>query len=474
MHKITIIDKRYFKTNNAIYKIMFILSCVAVAYCFLTLYYVDLILIAEYGYEYADHVLTGRIVEFLNNATWSYGISLFTIFAIWSIPVWLYFKLFNIPVDLNQTGVYLWYKLLVLLFVIWSVYIVARIAGEVYPKFKRMIVLNYLSSTLLVFPAIAICQCDIIGLCFVLLGIFYFMRNNTRAFLISFAIACTMKYFALFVFLPLLLLKFKKIKQIICGAFAGGSLIFVSLIIQSFSEVGGNYLQDPEGDLNKFYITALSNFSLERGDGGDLIGMLGVALAIVLIMAYLTHIENDQERKKYAIWYATAGYFVFFLNYPANTYWFCLIAPLMLLLAYTNINNIGLNLILEVIYALSVFISKIYIQKHVLFGSKAYSYLLLKRYANTIPEDINMITKVIDRICPFDFTKILPTIIGIGFACAIMFMIINFPASERFIVRRLLKSEDEENKEILVISGMRILILYIWIGISIITLLKYN
>lgn len=171
-------------SQETMQRICWVLVLGAISFYFLFMLYGDNLINSVVGYRYLDSVLTGHLAEFYNAMDWSYGISIYTIYAVWSLPVWIFFRITGLEVNVETIPVLLWYKLLLVIFAVWSVYLIGKIARYVYEGKEKEMQLQYACSFLFVFPVFAIAQCDIIGLCFVLLGVYYYLQEKEAKFLL--------------------------------------------------------------------------------------------------------------------------------------------------------------------------------------------------------------------------------------------------------------------------------------------------
>lgn len=131
---------------------------VAALAVFLTMEYSDNLVNSEYGYRFVDSIFSGTFIEFFNKFDWSYGASIYTIYAVWSIPIWVINNIFRINIGLQSVGVLLWYKFLLVLFCFWSVYLVGKIAEIIYKERKTETKLQYVCSSLLFFVILYIAR----------------------------------------------------------------------------------------------------------------------------------------------------------------------------------------------------------------------------------------------------------------------------------------------------------------------------
>lgn len=92
-----------------------------------------------------------------------------------------------------------------------------------------------------VFQAVAIiCGYDVISLFFTLCGIYAYFEKKDKKFILFFSCAIACKMFALWIFIPLLLLKYKRIWQVIVGFLGGiGVMVLPKLYFMLYQNLSG-------------------------------------------------------------------------------------------------------------------------------------------------------------------------------------------------------------------------------------------
>lgn len=454
--------------------ICYMLIGIAILYCFLLLLYSDNLINAQQGYDWIDSIFSGTFKEYYNSTPWSYGISIYFIYAVWSVPVWIVFHAFGIPVDMLSIPVLLWYKLLLALFAGWSVWLVGKIAQEVYGEFKREVQLQYVCSAFFVFPIFYIAQCDIIGLCFVLVGIYYYMKEDNKKFLISFAIAITMKYFALFAFIPLILFRYRKLGKMFRMLWGGAILIAISMLVISGSDTGAGVMGESTYYVNQ-HIQRFSEISVELNPSVS-IGLLGFFYMVLCVLAYIIPNDDKEKNKRYTLWLAFAGYLSFFLFYMCNFYWYVLLAPFIILIAFNKPQYLKVSLLLEVVYGVSTAICHAFLRAWVFMGPTAYNYLFLRKYGENVTENgiLFLLRKIAERVLyeGWDWTTFIPVLNGIAYAGIILLLVLQFPGTgpKAAVAER----KEELLAELKIVTLIRISVIYFWIFVSLLCLIGEN
>lgn len=146
----------------------------------------------------------------------SYDFLIYLIFAIYNFPLWIWEKITGYSfIMFYATRLYT--KGIILIFSGISAYMIYRIARECKVEKNNAIwaPLIFLTSGIFFATEVTIGGYDIISVAFTLIGIYGYLKDNKASFLGSFAVAIATKLFALWIFIPLLLLKEKKIWKLI-------------------------------------------------------------------------------------------------------------------------------------------------------------------------------------------------------------------------------------------------------------------
>lgn len=445
--------------------IVYVLIGIAAGILFISMGYTDNLVNSRTGYGVLNNLMQGTFIEFFNAIDWSYGMSIYFIYAIWSIPVWIIFQIFGITQPINDfLIVMLWYKLLLVVFAVWSVYLVYQIAKLVLNEEKENIILQYISSSVFVFVIFYIAQCDIMGVCFVLLGIYFGMKDEYVKFVAAFAVAITMKYFALFAFIPLVIYKGRKIFKIVLSMLGGVSLVGLTKVILSMS-TGASQANASEGFYVNRHLSAFTDYAVKIQSDVN-VGLLGAFFFLVCILAYLAGNENRKVSNKRMVWFTLAGYMCFCLMYSCNFYWNILMVPFFILVAHSNRKNIRANVIMEIAFFTSIIVCNIFRQDWVFMGKTAFSDLIFKDVGVFVDE--NLIKYFLTEVIGINIEKYIPLLYGVEYACALFFMVVNYPRKEEEHV----ELSFSDRNEIKIMLWIKIAIIYAFIGMALISLRK--
>lgn len=203
--------------TNTVKKRDYILFTVCAVICFLVFQQGDIRHTGGCSFAY----LQGHILDFYEwNASQaqlyaSYMPSTYILFAIWNLPV----KLLGLQTQPQLEVSYwlmMWYKLLPTLFYLGSAVLMYRIARELElgEGKAKLCMYAFLTTPIAFYSQFLFGQYDSFTVFFMLLGIYYYLKDNRWLFVLFFALSIPFKYFPLLVFVPLLLLKEKTIWRI--------------------------------------------------------------------------------------------------------------------------------------------------------------------------------------------------------------------------------------------------------------------
>lgn len=318
---------------------------VLMGFCFFAYAMSDLFHTTACSYGYLD----GHILDFYDylaengiNSNGTIGInasympSIYILFAIWNIPMKLFGFVSSATMQLGIIPI-MWAKLLPCIVFLASAKIVFLIAKELGMSGRKplIVVYAYLSCPVLLYGQFIIGQYESFFTALVLLGFYFWLKEREIPFLLSFAFAFTFKYTALFVFLPLLLLREKRIWKILVNCLFTTIPYVIEYLIYMHSDAFTGYVFGigHRGDNPTGYI---ENAALFTGFtfGGNLkfvIYILVVAFALILGWAYFLNIKEKTEEKKYAVFFIVLALSAFFCLSKWHTHW------LMPLFAFTTI-----------------------------------------------------------------------------------------------------------------------------------------
>lgn len=329
----------------------------------------DILITAGHAAEY----LHGHITNFYSacKATdGTYGANYlpttFLIFAVWNIPMKL---LGLLPEYVGDWSVpfTMWNKLLPTIAFMLSGYVMYRLVTDrlKFDKSKGMLtVFLFFTTPMAFFSQFFFCQYDIFTVFFMLLGMYFFFKEKPKKkdyllFALSFGIATTFKYFALLIFVILLLLRVKNVWKVICAAIPAALPLAVEVLFY--------LIFDRKAFMKSvFGFGALDNASgFIINIGGMGINALYLVLLVIIACSYFTKPKDFDEYISYGMFYSCGICFALFGLMVWYPQWLLFMAPFWVISTVINKHyeiffwiDTLLGLVLD-IYIVNVFVNSV-------------------------------------------------------------------------------------------------------------------
>lgn len=266
--------------------------------CFLLFGHSDVIVTGNHSLVY----LYGKVTRFYsecNHLTGSYAAnylpSTFLLFAIWNIPMRLLGILPRLVNDTPLLETY-WFKLFpCILYVICGIllYKLCKCRLNFSEEKSTFICLAFLTSPLAFFSQFIFCQYDVFTVIFMIIALFYYFDDkkkvNPYLFSFFFGFATTFKYQALLFFAVLLVLKYKKVRDILVYSVVAISPAILEILFYSVFD-RDSFIKA----VFQFKVLKYANTS-ETSIGGLPTNMLVVFICVLIAYAYFTESENFNE-----------------------------------------------------------------------------------------------------------------------------------------------------------------------------------
>lgn len=394
-----------------------------------TFLYADARTTWQHSFNFLDSVFAGRLGDFyqiaIENAAFGhpavYDIPIYAVFGLWNLPTYLLHR-FNDFDYLNSTAANMWLKLMLIAFTLVATWLVMKIARQIGVSAKRSkwVGFYFLSSMSIFVPVLVVVQYDIIALTFMLAGLLAYLRGNTRAFLLWFLVANTFKLFALFIFIPLVLLREKRLPrafgQIVVGVLG---LLLCRLLYRgdvAFEASMGGFTEIIVGRLSAGGVAWHSGISIPL----FIVFIVGLA-----IFAYAKRTSSERELQAFALYLSLAAFLVFCAITPLHPYWIALMAPFAILIIFANPRHLTLNTLLEV--SISSAICLIYLVVGTsMYNSDLFRSLVFGRFIPAAsPQRFSTPGEILGLI-GLDASS-AAFLLGFLIACTIAVLIVNYP-----------------------------------------------
>lgn len=397
--------------------------------CFL---YGDVLVTIEHSFNFLDSVFSGKFLDFyqvaIENSRFGhpavYEFPIYVVFAIWNLPVYLLTKIFHFDY-LSSLPCLLWAKLMMVFFTFLAAKILMKIGEELHLTKERCkwVAFFFLTASTVVIPVFMIVQYDIISIVFMLLGIYSYMKDDTKGFIFWFILANTMKLFAVFIFIPLVLLKEKRLIQICLYTLSG--LIGI-LICKIFYHSDAAYQASTKG-FSGTMMDRLQASSIKWQYDGFVLPLFVLLMVGVCIFCYWKKIKTAEERNSFAIYIPLVVFCGFVALVPFNPYWMILAAPYMVLMPFITPKHLKLNILLETAIGLILVWTSIMINYPV-FGINILDRMLLAKFMSATP--LPRYTYLSQLFIDFGVGNFINFAAAILVACVLAMVLINYPKRE--------------------------------------------
>ena len=320
--------------------LQWVMFAVVAAFCFLFFCHQDVLITAGHAGEY----LKGHITDFYSACVDTDGLyganylpTTFIVFAIWNIPMKLFGLLPQYMGDWSVVFAF-WNKLLPTICYFVSGYLMYHITvcRLGFDKKKGIITaFLFYTTPMSFFSQFLFCQYDIFTVLFMLLAMNHYFKKvmskkDVLLFTLYFGIAVTFKYFAIIIFVVLLLLRFKNVLK---------SLVAIAAsVLPTAFEILFYVVFDRKAFLkNVFGFTALdyaSGFMIKIGEVS--INGLYVGLLAIIAFAYFTKAKDFKMLVSYSMFYSCGVCFVLFGLMYWHPQWLMFMVPFWVLSIVIN------------------------------------------------------------------------------------------------------------------------------------------
>lgn len=286
--------------------------------------------------------------------------STFIAYMIWNLPLYLSGHLPE-AILTNSFINNMWYKLLPVLLYYATAHLIYKIGKEVGfgEKKSRLCKFAFLVFPLGVFSQFIFSQYDIFTVFFMILGLYFYLKEDMWKFALMFGFAATFKYHALLYYLVLLLLKEKKIRNLIKYTI----LMVLPVLLEVLPNINSIHFKR-----NVLGFGALKfvqkPFAAGMFSG---INLVAAASAFVLVWAYQRRTRDKEDLFSWGMFFTTAMSFAVFGFSSWNPQWLLLMVPFLILNIFINENGNLLVMITNIfVLALYIFSSQNMVGENVL------------------------------------------------------------------------------------------------------------
>ena len=361
-------------TGDELCRLDWILSFLILAALFVTCVHSDVKLTGNRSFLMYKHFADFYEASYRQSGGYwaNYLPSTFIAYAIWNLPLYL---TGHAPEAIltNSFVNMMWYKFLPVILYFATAQLMYRIGMKLGFGEKKSLLCKFafLVFPMGVFSQFIFSQYDIFTVFFMVLGLYLYLEGKMWQFALAFGMAATFKYHAVLYFLVLILLREKKIRNLLRYAM----IMAIPLMVEILPNLGSEAFRR-----NVFGFGALDYvkkpFALGFFSG---INLLAAVAAFVLVWAYQKKVEEEETLASWAIFFCVAVSFAIFGFSTWNPQWILLMAPFLVLNIFINQNGNLLLMITNIFMAaMYIFCSQSMVDERVLNGG-ILKYLLKDR-----------------------------------------------------------------------------------------------
>ncbi|NLL91625.1 MAG: hypothetical protein GX222_04295 [Ruminococcaceae bacterium] len=314
--------------------------------------HVDVMETANHAYIFLESLFSGRPLDFysvvsahensyyyINNA--HYNIAVYLLFGLWELPVFAVNAVFSLP--LNEGFLWLWAKGLCVAAFIGCYFIIKKLADFGNIRNPKIVAIAFLLNPAAYFMPVAVGQYDVLCIFFILLSLVYFLKGDSLRFSVIMGVGILLKSFAVLAFIPLLLYKEKKLKDIIKYMLVGFSPYLITYLLY----------RGRTGDADYFNNVMMGRlFEIKVGQ----IPLFPLFFALLCLVCWSVDFEKNRgKRLKTASFICLFVFVSLLLSIYWHPQWAFLVTPFLVISAFSSENK-TLYLYLNIFFSAGVFL----------------------------------------------------------------------------------------------------------------------
>jgi hypothetical protein len=400
-------------------------------FAFASFMYGDILAVNRRWVELIDALLQGRFFDFYqysiekstSGVPPAYDLLIYMIFAVWNIPLYIIKNAFNVDI-FSSYPCLLYFKSMLAVFSAGCGVVLYKIclAMNIKKDTAKWAVFLFFTSAYSLVPVLVIVQYDIICLFFTLAGFYFYLKNNTKLFLIFFAIATPLKFFPIFIFIPLVLLKEKKILRIVINCGLVFSLLAVLRLL-----FPGHSTAVVEDDI----FGRITTSALKIASWAPSLPIFLVIYALVCAYCYFKNMDNidHEDKNKISSYACLFVYLTLSMSFDFHPYWIVFVSPFAVLAIAQNLDKLKLNLLLDTggMLGLSIWQTQ---RWHWVYSTDINLYRLGTKLWPISDYKYGNINDLFNKN---GLGKYIPIFYALYIGCGVAFLILNFPRKNKDI-----------------------------------------
>ena len=283
-----------------------------------------------------------------------YDFPIYIVFALWNIPLWLLERFAGVDV-FTSVPCLMWGKTILLVATWLLVQAMWRLcrALQLDEDTSRLVCILFLTSNFYLTSVIVMSAYDILAMYCTLEGIRCYYEGSMRGFVLWFMWAIPLKFFALLLYVSLLLLKEKRILRIVGYLVAAMALLMVCRLLIPCGAVAGDPSSVALSLTNILESTDLSGLSIwyvlmyDEELVLDSVYPSVIAFLLVFLVCYIIRLETQEQLQRWGIYMCFLTYAVMFVTCFSHPYWLLIMVPFAAILIGQNRQYLYINVLVD-------------------------------------------------------------------------------------------------------------------------------
>ena len=317
-----------------LYDKLFFATAFVLAFFFMS--HPDLWETANHSYVFLESVFSGNFMNFYefcaahNNTYYyinvaNYNIMIYILFGLWELPVFIFNQIFSLP--LNEQFIIYWAKIVCVAFYIgcgWMIKRLCKTLGMADSK-ASMAAMFFIFNPISFYSPMAMGQYDTLCLFFTLWAMCLYVENDMNKFSLIMGAGIVFKFFPLLIFIPLVLLKEKKVLKVIRYGITAMWLYIPTTAL--FMGRTGN-----AAAFTKAMIERMFAVTADVGMGRPAVYML--LYAIIVFTSFLWSPKNTRQLNYGAMYISMAVFSLLYVYIYWHPQWLVLMVPFIVVTTF--------------------------------------------------------------------------------------------------------------------------------------------
>ena len=296
-----------------------------------------------------------------------YDFPIYIVFALWNFPLWLLEHFAGIDV-FTSVPCLMWGKTILLVFTglliraMWRLCNVLQLDEDT----SRLVCILFLTSNFYLTSVIIMSAYDILAMYCMLEGICSYFKGSMKGFVLWFMWAIPLKFFALLVFVPLLLLREKRILRILGYLAASMLVVLVFRMIIPCGAVSGDPSSVALSITNIFESTETSGLTIwyvlmyDEELVLDSVYPSLIAFLLVFFVCYIIRLNTEEQLRRWGIYMCFLTFAVMFVTCMSHPFWLLIMVPFVAIIIGQNRQYLYVNVLADTFLTWGMILSQMF------------------------------------------------------------------------------------------------------------------